>query len=365
MTSVYQWLTSTYQPGDRISLFGFSRGAFTVRSLAGLIAACGLIDTSGLEELAIRHAIKGMYEGKYRRRGNPGPRWLDGLVFRFYPGDAAEIPVQFIGVWDTVGALGIPDHLAVLNLLDSPRRHAFHDLTLNPHVRYARHAVAMDERRGTFAPTLWDSAPAPKQDLKQVWFPGSHMDVGGGHRETGLSNGALEWMIEEARGTAKLAFHKTTVDQIRPDPLDVLHDDDRGLSAPALAPVLEPLLEPVVDIVFEPRPRAVPLIDPHAPSPSIDKSVYDRYQSPPITSGPYRPTRSLAPGESTTVEVSAGKPWNETGLYLKVGDYRFTTKGEWLDAGIPSSPAGITGLRRFNPAVEKARLVGTLIGQGE
>ncbi|MGH3906232.1 MAG: phospholipase effector Tle1 domain-containing protein [Pseudonocardiaceae bacterium] len=98
-------------------------------------------------------------------------------------------------------------------------RYRFHDVRLNPRIRHARHAVAPDERRSPFSPALWD--PAPDQDVKQMWFPASHLDVGGGHREKGLSDGALQRMIEQARDTAGLAFHKTTLDQIRPDPLDV------------------------------------------------------------------------------------------------------------------------------------------------
>jgi len=222
----------------------------------------------------------------------------------------------------------------------------------------------MDERRSPYIPTLWRGPFAPGQDVKQVWFPGSHKDVGGGHLQMGLSDGALQWMIEEARDAVGLAFHKTTVDQIRPNPRDVLHDDDRGVFG-LLEPLVYPWLKPKLEIVLEPRPRAVPLIDPQNQSPELDKSVYDRQQNPPITSGPYRPTRVLAPGDSQTVEALAREPWNETGLYLEAGDYRFTAEGEWVGGKIPSGPAGTTGLRRFNPLVEKARLFGTLMGQGE
>jgi hypothetical protein len=360
----YHWLTTRYEPEDRISLFGFSRGAYTARSLAGMISACGLIDTTNMIESTIFPQIKGVYERGYRERSKRDPRWRNGLAFRWDPDDCKQIPVHFIGVWDTVGALGIPDYLGWFNLLDPP--HHFHDLRLNPYITHARHAVAMDERRSPYTPALWSEPYAEGQDVKQVWFPGSHKDVGGGHLQNGLSDGALRWMIDEACNEVNLGFHKTTVhDQIVPDPLDVLHDDDRGVVG-VLEPLVDPSLKPVLEIFLQPRPRAVPPIDPTAPNHLLlHDSVYERHQNPPITSRPYRPTRVLVPGQTETVEVLAREPWNETGLYLEAGDYRFTAQGQWWDADILSDPAGTTGLRRFNPLVEKARLVGTLFGQGQ
>jgi hypothetical protein len=363
----YHWLATRYEPGDQIALFGFSRGAYIARSLAGMISACGLIDLAGLDEAATWRQIRHAYERRYRRRGNDNQRWRDGLTFRYDPTQRWQIPVTFIGVWDTVGALGIPDHLGWLNLLDPLHRYDFHDLTLNPYIRHARHALAMDERRGPYAPTLWSAPFAPEQTVKQVWFPGSHKDVGGGHRETGLSDSALLWMIEEARDAVKLGFHKTTVDQIRPDPLDVLHDDDRGVLG-LLEPLVDPVVKPWLEIFLQPRPRAVPEINPDAPNPAVHRSVYDRHQNPPITGGRYRPTRILAPGQTETVEVFAREPWNETGLYLEAGEYSFTADGEWIDGTNPSGPAGTNDLPRVdrfvvNPLVEAGNLVSTVSGQ--
>jgi hypothetical protein len=364
VTDAYHWLTTRYEPGDKIALFGFSRGAYTARSLAGMISACGLLDTSALDETTTWQQIEHVYRHKYRQGRAADPRWRSGLAFRYDPVDRSQIPVHFIGVWETVGSLGIPDYLGWLNLLDPHHSYEFHDVTLNPYIAHARHALALDEHSSAFTPTLW-STPAPGQDVKQVWFPGSHMDVGGGNRETGLSNGSLLWMIKEAQDAAKIGFVEAAMDQIQPDSLDVLHLDDwRGVFG-LLTLLADPVLEPWVEIFTEPRPRAVPAVDPNAYDRSIDTSVYERQQTPPITGGRYRPTRVLAPGETATVEVFALKAWNETGLYLGTGDYRFTAEGEWRDATIPSSPAGTTGLRRFNPLVEKGRLVGTLVGQGE
>ncbi|GAA2121101.1 DUF2235 domain-containing protein [Actinomadura alba] len=361
----YHWLTTRYEPEDLISLFGFSRGSYTARSLAGMISACGLIDTSKMDEVTVLRQIKYVYDRRYRKGSTGDQQWRDGLTFRYDPDDREQIPVYFIGVWDTVGALGIPDYMGWLNILDPRSRHDFHDLKLNPYIKHARHAVAMDERRGPYIPALWSEPFADDQDVEQVWFPGSHKDVGGGHLRMGLSDGALLWMIDQARSNkVKLGFDKTTVDQIRPNPLDVLHDDDRGVVG-VLEPLVDPSLKPLLEIALQPRPRAVPRIDPNRPSNRLHQSVYDRHQTPPITSGPYRPTRVLAPGETETVEIYAREPWNETGLYLEAGDYRFTAEGEWLDGDIASGPAGTEGLRRFNPLVEKLRLVGTLLGKGQ
>jgi hypothetical protein len=358
----YHWLTTTYRPGDRIALFGFSRGAYTARSLAGLIAACGLIDTTCSDEDEVWRQIRHVYHRRYRLRRDADQGWRDALRFTYDPEQTDPIPVDFIGVWDTVGALGIPDNLGWLNLLDPARRHAFHDVRLNPAVRHGRHAVALDEQRGPFTPTLW-SDPAPNQDIKQVWFPGSHMDVGGGHPETGLSDGALKWMIDESRAAIGLEFSKEVEDQIRPDALGTLHDDNQGVYG-LLEPLYEPFLRPLLESVWEPRPRAAPEINKDGNNTLLHRSVYERHQTPPITSGPYRSTRTLAPGESSTVSVSARDPWNWTGLYLEAGDYTFAAAGRWMDLNTPSGPAGTTGWHRFRPG-EVLRLASTLVGQGE
>jgi uncharacterized protein (DUF2235 family) len=379
----YHWLITNYQDGDRIALFGFSRGAYTARSLAGLITKCGLIDTSGVDEQETWRRIKRVYrryqvDYRYEQRPAGKDLWRDGLTFRFDPVEAKKIPVHFIGVWDTVGSLGIPDPLRWIAPAFSSRRYEFNDVKLNPYVRYARHAVAMDERRGPFTPTLWEKVEPPSdalapQDVQQVWFPGSHMDVGGGHLETGLSDRALQWMIKQAQDTIQLGFHdKAVVEQVRPNYRDLLHDDDRSALG-WLNPVLEPVVEPFLTLC----PRAVPLVDPEAAprakaasrAKDVDDSVYDRQRAdtPPITSGPYRPTRKLAAGEAATVEILACEPWNETGLYLEPGDYTFHAEGEWLDQAIPSGPEGSTGLPLWREplvAVETlSRSPGTLIGE--
>lgn len=362
VTDAYHWLTTRYRPGDSIALFGFSRGAFTARSVAGMIGACGLIETDCLDPATLRRRIRHVYRQRYRRGAAADPGWRDGLRFSYDPAQPDRIPVDFIGVWDTVGALGIPDTLGWTNLLDPPTRYAFHDVKLNRHVKHGRHAVALDEQRAAFTPTLW-SDPEPGQTVEQVWFPGSHMDVGGGHPQTGLSDGALQWMIDESRAAVGLAFRDAVEKQIQPDPLGQMHDDNQGIYG-LLEPLYEPVLRPLVEPFMQPRPRATPMIDAGGNSLSLHSSVYRRHETPPITSGPYRPTRTLAPGESATVDVSANNPWNWTGLYLDAGEYTFAAGGEWMDLHIASGPAGTTGRQQFHPR-EAFRLASSALGLGE
>jgi hypothetical protein len=351
----YLSLATTYRAGDRISLFGFSRGAFTVRSLAGMISACGLLDLSGMDDKEARALVERVYEEKYRAREKALPSWRDGLRFTFDPADPENIPVWFIGVWDTVGSLGIPDHLALVNLVDSPRGYEFHDVTLNPHIAHGRHAMALDEFRSPFTPTRW-SAPAAGQDIKQVWFPGDHSDVGGGHRTTGLSDGALLWMLQEATDAVGLSFDPEKVAAVRPDPSDDIHGELRTAPGPAAR---------VAETLFQPRPRAVPLIDPDNPTdPSVHESAYARQRDKGLRGGPYRPTRTLAVGESASVDVAAGEQWNATGLYLGTGGHRFSATGEWRSATVRSGPAGEKDTALLQPRA-LGQLVGTLIGKAE
>lgn len=224
----YQWLTANYREGDRLFLFGYSRGAYTARSLAGLIGLCGVPDWGrcGLAEcppadaasqaMAIYRipAGKGREERAARHRdiycrapSAPSVRGVDVL--------RPSSIVHFVGVWDTVGALGVP--ITWLNWVGA-RRHRFHDVRLDRHIRRAYHAVSVDEGRRPFAPTLWLSPPARGQEVEQLWFPGVHGDVGGGRPHASLSDVALLWMWAKAFA-AGLAFEPWVVFRdLAPDP---------------------------------------------------------------------------------------------------------------------------------------------------
>ncbi len=344
--SAYKWLAERYEPGDRIYLFGFSRGAYTVRSAAGMLASktCGLLKLDGLDDPTIWARVERAYQRGYRERKDR-PAWAGGWEFHeVAPGDS-RIPVHFLGVWDTVGALGIPDELAILNLLDDTRRYAFHDTKLNDRVRHGCHAVALDERRLSFAPTLWTGIEH-RPEIKQVWFPGVHSDVGGGYLETGLSDGALEWMMDEA-AAQQLGLHPQMRQQVRSDPQGVLHDSRTGLYRAMRA-----------------QPRNLPELDRRNCPALLHRSVFSRLDNPPITQAPYHRSLRLAPGEERVFPIYAGEPWNETGLFLGADEeYEFTATGEWMDRDIKCGPTG-TRDGKFQ-AAEIAHLAGSLWGKVE
>jgi hypothetical protein len=338
--SAYRELCDQYEARAEIFLFGFSRGAYTVRSLSGLVAYCGLLNPSGLEDPDIWSRIDRVFEAGYRTKRESRGTWQE-LGWKFHNERDKPVPIRFLGVWDTVGALGIPDDMAFLNLIDNLRDHTFHDTVLNPAVQTARHAVALDEMRATFQPTLWTAAAA--QDVKQVWFPGVHSDVGGGYRETGLSDGALKWMIGESEKCG-LAFNARMVDQIEPDPLDVLHDSCCG--AFSLLPT---------------QPRSAPAMLAAA---ELHPSTLERHGNPPIHQCPYRPVQALRRPTPARLDVFAAQQWNATGIWLDAGQtYTFTASGEWMDSSIKCGPGGTTG-NNFQIG-EVAQMIGTFLGKAE
>jgi uncharacterized protein (DUF2235 family) len=175
----YRFLMASYEPGDRVFVFGFSRGAFTARALAAMLHSVGLL-RPGSENL-IR------YGQRYWQR-DFGPDSAGGkLCAEFKRTLSRPCPVHFIGVWDTVGSVGI---------INQYRTYPY--TAHNPEVAHVRHAVSIDERRSCFRQNLM--APAAGQDVKNVWFAGAHSDVGGGYPPSGsgLAKVTFEWMMREA-----------------------------------------------------------------------------------------------------------------------------------------------------------------------
>ncbi|MBL8205507.1 MAG: DUF2235 domain-containing protein [Blastocatellia bacterium] len=183
----YRYLAQTYQDGDEVYILGFSRGAYTARSLVGLIRNCGLLKRSRLNLLNI-----GMAYGIYRTRDD-GP---DSLTARLFRGRfSQEISIKFLGVWDTVGALGVPlDVMQNFNL----KFYEFHDTQLSRIVKNACHAVAVDEHRKAYDVCLWTPTEKAQQSLEQRWFIGAHSNVGGGYANRQLSDLPLNWMMSKA-----------------------------------------------------------------------------------------------------------------------------------------------------------------------
>ena len=221
----YRFLAQNYEPGDEIFIIGFSRGAYTARSVAGMVGRVGLLTKLALVEERLPAAVH-LYQGTEMPGGAFG-----GSVNDFKHDHCHPAKVNFLGVFDTVGALGVPGFMS-----RAPR---FHDIQLSGQVLRARHALALDETRLKFAPTFWEApgeppvAPTEDGRVKQVWFEGAHSDVGGGYPETGLSDTSLLWMAREAHD-AGLVFDVPLLnhyvnsgsDPIRHNPLNRMYRMD-------------------------------------------------------------------------------------------------------------------------------------------
>ncbi len=222
----YAELVEKYQDGDNVFLFGFSRGAYTARSLAGFVYTCGLQESSTGED-EIEDLFRTYKQGSEEER-------------RSVKASNRTCPIHMIGVWDTVGALGIPKIVFDEKLTDPYVR--FHDTKLNPEIRAAYHAIACDEQRRAFAPTLWNvSAKQEGQILEQVWFAGVHADIGGGYPERDHSNIALRWMINcaEKHGLKLREYNESDFASDISQPIHDSYNIFYGARKPRRANILE------------------------------------------------------------------------------------------------------------------------------
>ena len=213
----YRNLVFAYEPGDELYIFGFSRGAFAARSLVGLIRSCGIAPRAHMARIpeALRRYVsrdpKGHPEDpeSYLFRADFAPLTATSdseYTWRRKRGDseAIRLTIDYLGVWDTVGALGLPGFVPGAARFNAQYR--FHDTNLSSSVLAARHAVALDERRATFPPSLWSNldelntrrADRPVPAYQQQWFPGDHGSVGGGGSRVGLSSIAMNWIAQGA-----------------------------------------------------------------------------------------------------------------------------------------------------------------------
>jgi uncharacterized protein (DUF2235 family) len=201
LKDAYLFLMQHYDPGDQVFLFGFSRGAYTVRALAGMIHRAGLLNR-GNENL-VEHAIKRYFEPVRRQ-----PDWKGMARFKKYFGRECEI--HFVGVWDTVKSVGLFRRSLVLP----------HTADMSG-VLHGRHAVSLNEKRSKYRTNLWNR---PNDDsFAQVWFAGAHSDVGGGYAESGLSDVTLEWMLGEATKFG-LLVDVGSASPLKPDPAGQAHN---------------------------------------------------------------------------------------------------------------------------------------------
>ncbi len=234
---LYADLVRTYEHGDRIYLFGFSRGAYTVRALAGLLTTCGVLDGGEFgNDDELKAAVRRAY-CEYRRKYRTT---LGRYVRKPYTAESArefreresarEVSIKFIGVWDTVDAVGLPDDIAApINAL--VYRFQFPDLKLSPRVERACQALSIDDERRTFRPVMWDEEGEKSGRIEQVWFAGVHANVGGGYPKQGMSLVALDWMMTKAEA-AGLRFLKSDRDQYREhnNVTDKLYNSRAGLA---------------------------------------------------------------------------------------------------------------------------------------
>ncbi|MDD3118392.1 MAG: DUF2235 domain-containing protein, partial [Victivallales bacterium] len=315
--SGYKWLTDNYSCGDRIYLFGFSRGALTANCLTHLIDRCGLLDPAAVTGDFWRRLEKD-YRCFYRRgKGKKAP---DKSCFADQQPGRGK--VDFLGLWDMVGALGAPDLFPVINLIfDRPSRYRHHSPDLCANVRVAFHALSLDDKRSSFTPLRWTNIDPDR--ARECWFPGAHADVGGGYAEKGLSDGALIWMIRQAKqhglkfvpeiGSRKKRFRRLR--QIAPDWCGPIHDSFAASS------------------IFKrlgSQPRSIPEI--RTDNPLLHVAAIKRHRRRLIAYQPYYPLRELAVGGTTDYfPVYARDYWNWTGIYIHPGEvYALELSGTWL-----------------------------------
>lgn len=195
----YLYLMNRYEPGDKVFLFGFSRGAFTVRALAGMLHKVGLLQKGSNNLIAYASEI-------YNTRNN------HEIAEGFKKTYSHECKPYFIGVWDTVGSLGLW------------LGREFFDDRLNNDVTYAYHAMAIDEKRKKFPVSLWDETQlAEGQWVEQVWFVGVHCDVGGSYKERDLSNICLIWMLDKAEQRG-LRLKEGWRERLNTNPAGIMHE---------------------------------------------------------------------------------------------------------------------------------------------
>lgn len=329
--SAYKALADMYEPDDKVFIIGFSRGAFAARSLSGLISRCHLPAFFGSnldedERWKIVHKAFDLYQ-------NPNSQIPLVNV------DLHEnLPIEFLGVWDTVGALGVPEEFRWLWGKEDRTKYRFYDTKLQPNVRVARHALAIDERRRVFSPTLWTDFDKT-QDVQQIWFPGVHADVGGGYADCELGNISLDWMMKEAAKSG-LRFEQGFVDQIE----DKNGDYHLGLLHESVTSVFRKMRL---------RPRAVPDFNDPEHAANVHPSARNRQDNPPLNQPEYWRTRTILPNQPHHLRIHSRKRWHPTGLFLKKGvTYSFTASGQWKDKDIETGPNGtMSNFEHFSPLV--------------
>jgi uncharacterized protein (DUF2235 family) len=235
---LYTFLVSNYAPGDRVYLFGFSRGAYTVRALAGLICACGVLDRKKCtSNQMLKDQVKKALKVYRENNEKPQAAQLFREEWGIFDDELApngRVNIKLIGVWDTVDAVGMPfdelrDWLSKFKIL----RYRFPNHELHEWVENGFHAVSIDDERHSFHPIMWsENNKTAHQHIEQVWFSGAHSNVGGGYPSNELSSIPLDWMMGKAQQQG-LRFTSANRFEIRNDAniYGKLYDSRAGLAA--------------------------------------------------------------------------------------------------------------------------------------
>ncbi len=201
----YKFLIRNWNQDDHIYMFGFSRGAYTVRALAAFVAKCGVIDGAQTESEKEQNELINQLVSDYHNK-RVDESYDEVKVIR-------PILIRMVGVWDTVSAIGLPFDILLKKLISKIFRFNFSDHNLSDNVALGMHALAIDDERRTFHPTLWNA----RKGIEQVWFSGVHSNVGGGYPKQEMSYVTLEWMLSKCKwnGTNGIVFDADFEEEVR------------------------------------------------------------------------------------------------------------------------------------------------------
>ncbi len=375
IADAYRYLMREYEEGDRVFVFGFSRGAYTARAVCGMLATVGLLyeDNEGQIPYALRLFKRSDGAILSALRGGPN-KFV--IAARFKKTFCRDCRPHFAGLFDTVSSVGW-----ILDPIGLKPGRLPHTADLKG-VATIRHAVSIDERRAFFRQNLVN--PDPPRDLKQVWFAGVHSDVGGSYPEgeSGLSKITLGWMLREAVAAGLSIDPSAAADILgaapqyaKPTADAAMHNSMKGIWPLAefwpkayMKRVSPPDVEPVE---FKHRVR-LNLFQRRfiAKGSTVHASVFERRKLLPkyapsnlphefqVEDGPpSAPSQThLEPGQQTVIGVHAVVQWNDTHLLLRRGEkYRFDAAGTWYDATIRSGPAGYPSQNLFQRLTVRLR----------